>query len=179
MGLLNQDSVEDKNLKKIIEKNQSILPPDSIIKKEKVISDYINRVIGKKIDIYKSECEEYENMVQYLLAIEYAIKNFSEEDNSEKLSISSTIANTKVGSNHTNKSDKSILKLNKILKEEINRVKLEEKNVYLSLKNNNELTNKGNEEMYKKKRFRSMSNPLNLSPEETNFIASMYKLITN
>jgi len=172
MGLLNQDSVEDKNLKKIIEKNQSILPPDSIIKKEKLISDYINKVIWKKIDIYKNECEEYENMVQYLLAIEYAIKNFSEEENSEKLSISSTIANTKMGSNHQNKSDKFYLKLNKNLKEEINRVKLEERNLYLSSKHNNELSNKSNEEIYKKKRFRSISNPLNLSPEETKFITS-------
>ncbi|ORX41701.1 hypothetical protein BCR36DRAFT_338903, partial [Piromyces finnis] len=124
-----------------------------------MVSDYITKIIGKKIDIYKKACEEYENMVQYLLAIEYAIKNFSEEDNYEKLPISSTIASTKMGSSHINKNEKSVLKLNKNLQEEINKVKIEERNSYIYSKNNDE--SKSNEELFKKKRFRSISNPLN------------------
>jgi len=167
MGLLNNFETDDYNLKRIIEKNQSACPPESIIKKEKMISDYITKVIGKKLDSYREACEEYENMVHYLLAIEYAIKNFSEEDTSEKLSISSTIANTKIGSSHLNKNDKSVLKLNRNLQEEINKLKIEERNLLIySKQNSNELSNKNNSEVYKKKRFRSISNPLNPSHEE-------------
>lgn len=173
MGLLDHNETEDFKLKKILEKNQNSYPPDSIIRKEKIISDYITKIIGKKIDIYKEACEEYESMVQYLLAIEFAIKNFSEEDSSEKLSISSTIANTKINSSHLNKNDKSILKLNRNLQEEINKVRIEEKNILMySKQNNNEIINKGNEEIFKKKRFRSISNPLNPTHEDLKFASS-------
>jgi len=172
MGIIKNEE-EDIKLKRILEKNHNSFPPDSIIKKEKMVSDYINKVIGKKIDTYKEACEEYENMVQYLLAIEFAIKNFSEEDNMERLPISSTIASTKMGSAHINKNEKPVLKLNKNLQEEINKVKIEERNSYIYAKhNNNEISSKSNEEIYKKKRFRSISNPLNISPDELKFTPS-------
>jgi len=45
MGMLNQEDTYDLKLKRNLEKIQNSLPPDSIIKKEKMISDYINKDI--------------------------------------------------------------------------------------------------------------------------------------